>query len=355
MDGDIVKVIVTAGGTGGHIYPALSVIEKILSEKGNEVLYIGTKNRMESKLIPEKGIPYVGLDIYGLSKTNIPRDIKNIYLVMNSYSKCKKIMKEFKPDYVIGFGGYVTLPVLLAAHKYKIRCAIHEQNKLPGKTNRFLSKYVDTTFVSFDENNNYFKNEVILSGNPCGEKAITTKKVDKTTLGFDKNKRLIIIVMGSLGSEVVNNRLKDFITNFNDKDKEILFITGNSSYEEFSNIKNDGVKIVPFINDLSGLMSSADIIISRAGASTISEILALNKPSILIPSPYVANNHQYYNALELKNKNLCYMIEQKDLDTNSLNEGIKYILMNEKDMINNLKNEPKLNASTIIVNKILNK
>lgn len=172
-------------------------------------------------------------------------------------------MKEFKPDYVIGFGGYVTLPVLLAAHKYKIRCAIHEQNKLPGKTNRFLSKYVDTTFVSFDENNNYFKNEVILSGNPCGEKAITTKKVDKTTLGFDKNKKLIIIVMGSLGSEVVNNRLKDFITNFNDKDKEILFITGNSSYEEFSNIKNDGVKIVPFINDLSGLMSSADIIISR--------------------------------------------------------------------------------------------
>ena len=149
MDGDIVKVIVTAGGTGGHIYPALSVIEKILSEKGNEVLYIGTKNRMESKLIPEKGIPYVGHDIYGLSKTNIPRDIKNIYLVMNSYSKCKKIMKEFKPDYVIGFGGYVTLPVLLAAHKYKIRCAIHEQNKLPGKTNRFLSKYVDTTFVSF--------------------------------------------------------------------------------------------------------------------------------------------------------------------------------------------------------------
>lgn len=263
MDGDIVKVIVTAGGTGGHIYPALSVIEKILSEKGNEVLYIGTKNRMESKLIPEKGIPYVGLDIYGLSKTNIPRDIKNIYLIMNSYNKCKKIMKEFKPDYVIGFGGYVTLPVLLAAHKYKIRCAIHEQNKLPGKTNRFLSKYVDTTFVSFDENNNYFKNEVILSGNPCGEKAITTKKVDKTTLGFDKNKKLIIIVMGSLGSEVVNNRLKDFITNFNDKDKEILFITGNSSYEEFSNIKNDRVKIVPFINDLSGLMSSADIIISR--------------------------------------------------------------------------------------------
>lgn len=162
-------------------------------------------------------------------------------------------------------------------------------------------------------------------------------------------------VSAALGSEVVNNRLKDFVTNFKDKDKEILFITGNSSYEEFSNIKNDGVKIVPFINDLSGLMSSADIIISRAGASTISEILALNKPSILIPSPYVANNHQYYNALELKNKNLCYMIEQKDLDTNSLNEGIKYILMNEKDMINNLKNEPKLNASTIIVNKILNK
>lgn len=349
------KVIVTAGGTGGHIYPALSVIEKILSEKGNEVLYIGTKNRMESKLIPEKGIPYVGLDIYGLSKTNIPRDIKNIYLVMNSYNKCKKIMKEFKPDYVIGFGGYVTLPVLLAAHKYKIRCAIHEQNKLPGKTNRFLSKYVDTTFVSFDENNNYFKNEVILSGNPCGEKAITTKKVDKTTLGFDKNKKLIIIVMGSLGSEVVNNRLKDFITNFNDKDKEILFITGNSSYEEFSNIKNDRVKIVPFINDLSGLMSSADIIISRAGASTISEILALNKPSILIPSPYVANNHQYYNAVSLKNDNLALMLEEKDLSIPNITKNIEDLLYNKDKQIkikNNLNKVSTLDSTKIIYDAI---
>jgi len=124
------KVIITAGGTGGHIYPALGVIEKLMDDKTNEFLYIGSKDRMKSELIPSLGIKYESLEIYGLTK-NIGRDIKNIKCIMSSYNKCKKIMKEFKPDYVIGFGGYVTFPVLMAAHKYKIKTGIHEQNKIP--------------------------------------------------------------------------------------------------------------------------------------------------------------------------------------------------------------------------------
>lgn len=347
------KVIVTAGGTGGHIYPALGVIEEL--QKNNvEILYIGTKNRMESTLIPEKGINYVGLEIYGLSKTNILRDIKNIKCIISSYKKCNKIMKEFKPDYVIGFGGYVTLPVLLSAHNNHIRCGIHEQNKLPGKTNKFLSKYVDTTFTSFNVLEGTFKNKVILTGNPTGSKAMNIKQTDKTKLGFSKDKKLIIIVMGSLGSEVVNNLLKDFLTTYNDKNNEILFITGKSNYDSFKDLKlPKQVKVVPFYNDLSSLIKSCDLIISRAGASTISEILSLNKPSILIPSPYVANNHQYYNALELKEKNLSYMIEQKDLNKENLKYAIEYVLSHEKEIISNLKKEPKLDSSKLIVEEIL--
>ena len=216
-------------------------------------------------------------------------------------------MKEFKPDYVIGFGGYVTLPVLLAAKNAKIRCGIHEQNKLPGKTNKFLSKYVDETFTSFEVSDKTFKNKVIVTGNPTGSKALNIKPADKTKLGFSKDKKLTIIVMGSLGSQIVNNLLKDFLTNYKNSDNEILFITGKSNYENFKDISvSKNIKIIPYYDDLSSIMKVSDLVISRAGASTISEILSLNKPSILIPSPYVANNHQYYNALELKEKGLSY-------------------------------------------------
>lgn len=346
------RIIVTAGGTGGHIYPALGVIEELQKDKKNEILYIGTTDRMESEIVPNLGIKYEGLEIYGLTK-NIPKDIKNIKCILSSYKKCKKIMKEFKPDYVIGFGGYVTFPVLMAAHKYKIRSGIHEQNKIPGKTNKMLSKYAETTFISFMDSKSEFKNKCILSGNPCGEKAINAKAHDKTKLGFKKDKKLILIVMGSLGSEVVNNMMSEFLENYKSTTNEILFITGKSSYDKFKDLKVEKyIKIVPFYNDLSGLMKSANLIISRAGASTISEILALNLPSILIPSPYVANNHQYYNALELKESGVSIMLEQKDLTTETLKKSIDEAFKNESEIKTKLNKLPKLNACKIIVEEI---
>lgn len=346
------KVIVTAGGTGGHIYPALGVVNKLLENSDNEVLYIGTTNRMESEIVPSLGIKYESIEIYGLTK-NVLRDIKNIKCILSAYKKCKKIMKEFKPDYVIGFGGYVTFPVLMAAHKKGIKTGIHEQNMIPGKTNKVLSKYASTTFVSFESSKKEFKNKVIVSGNPCGEKAVNTIAHDKTKLGFNKSKKLILIVMGSLGSEVMNNLLKDFLESYKSDTTEILYITGKSSYEEFKDLKVEKyVKIIPFYNDLSGLMKSSDIIISRAGASTISEITALNIPSILIPSPYVANNHQYYNALDLSEKGVSIMLEQKDLTTETLKSKIEELLKNEYTIKEKLKKLPKLNASTIIVEEM---
>ena len=199
-------------------------------EKDSYILFLG-------RLVPEKGIKYIGIEMYRLTK-NIIKDIKNIYCIAKSYNKCKKIMQDFKPDYVIGFGGYVTFPVLLAASKLGIKTAIHEQNKLPGKTNKYLSKITDITFASFTDENNVFKNKVILSGNPCGQKALEVKAHDKTKLGFSKDKKLIVIVMGSLGSEIVNKRIKDYLINFDRKDSEILFITGNANYESFKSMSS---------------------------------------------------------------------------------------------------------------------
>ena len=352
------KIILTAGGTGGHIYPALSVVDTIKKDKNNEYLYIGTKDRMESDLIPSLDIPYKSLEIYGLSK-NIVKDIKNIKCILKSIKESKKIIKDFKPNAVIAFGGYVTLPVTLAAKKLKVKVYIHEQNYIPGKVNKYLSKYADAIFVSFEETGKFFKNKnVVYTGNPCSERAKTISPIDKTTLGFTKEKKLILIVMGSMGSSVVNDKLKEFLQTFEEPDKEILFVTGKKLYDNFKDIKlPKSTKVVPYIDNLSGLMKQTDLIISRAGASTISEILALDLPSILIPSPYVANNHQYYNALDLHKKGVSLMLEQQNLTSKALKDAIKKILDDKKIYLeykDKLKKIKKISSSTEIYNYIKN-
>ena len=327
------KVIITAGGTGGHIYPALSILNKIkLLEPNSEFIYIGTHNRMEKDIIPSYNIKYISLEIYGLSKKDIVRNIKNIYLIGKAYKKCKNIMKEFKPDIVIGVGGYVTYPVILAAHNLKIKTFIHEQNSIPGKSNKMLANIVDAIGVSFKDSIDYFKDKdkVYFTGNPCSENAIDTKPIKKEEYGIKSYKKLVLIVSGSLGSSTINNKMIDFLNTCKNKNYEIIYITGKDYYKEFNKNKfSSNVHIYPYIENMSGLLKNVDVIVSRAGASSLSEILALKIPSIIIPSPYVANNHQYYNALSLKNAGACTMIEEKDLNTSLLCESIDKCLSDE--------------------------
>ena len=354
------KIIVSAGGTGGHIYPALAIIDKFKEkEKDLEVIYIGTHNRMEKDIVPARGIKYEAIEIYGFSKKDIIRDVKNLFLINKGYKKCLKIMKEFKPDVVIGVGGYVTYPVIKAAKKLGIKTFIHEQNAIPGKSNKMLSKYADIIGVSFSESEKYFKNanRVKYTGNPCGEAAIKAKEITKTSLGLTKTKKLVLIVAGSLGSETLNNTFKNFLHKTEAKNYEVLYITGKAHYDNF--MKNatypKNVKVLPYLDNLSGLMKGTDLMITRAGASTISEILSIGIPAIFIPSPYVANNHQYFNAQELKNKKAAEMIEEKDLNSDLLLKSIDGILNNEKKYNNMKTNIKKLgvnNSSEIIYNAI---
>ena len=345
-------MIISAGGTGGHIYPALAIINKFKKKDKNfEVLYIGTHNRMENKIIPEANIPFESIKIYGFSK-NIIQDFKNVGYLIKAYNKCIDIMKEFKPDIVVGVGGYVTLPVIMAAKKLKIKCVIHEQNSIPGKTNKFLSRGVNAVFTSFEMSNKYFSKDVktIYTGNPCADNVNNLKPMSKESLGLHKSKKLVLVTSGSLGSSALNSKLLEFLKLSSNEDYEILFITGNANYDEFAKNKfSKNIKILPYLNNLSSLFSSCDLVISRAGAGTIFELLMSNTPAILIPSLNVANNHQFYNARDLKDNNLALMIEENKLDAKLLYNKVKELLKENnsdyKKLKNNLINNEKFSSS----------
>ena len=337
------KVIITAGGTGGHIYPALSIINELkVHEKDLEILFIGTHNRMEKDIIPARDIPYESLEIYGLSKKDLFQNFKNIHLVMKATKKSKKIMKEFNPDIVIGVGGYVTYPVIKAANALNIPTMIHEQNKIPGKSNKLLGKMVDAIAVSFPSSKDYFEPEkVVVTGNPCGETALKTKPITKKSLGITSRKKLVTIVAGSLGSQTLNDKIVSFLKGCKNENFEVIYITGKSFYASKRKF-SENVHVLSYLDNLAGLMKNTDVLISRAGASTISEIIALQVPSILIPSPYVANNHQYYNALDLHKNKACELIQEKDLTNETLMSTVKKLLEDEKYYEQKKKNLKKL-------------
>ncbi len=338
------RVVISAGGTGGHIYPAIAIINKIKSEEPNsDILYIGTSDRMEKDIIPELGIKYVELEICGFKRKLTFENIKVLIKFLKSREKCKKIIKDFDPEIVIGAGGYVTAPVIWAAKKLGKRTFIHEQNSVVGLSNKYLTKYADKIGVSFESTMKYFpKNKVVLTGNPCSQKAILIKKAKKEDYGLSKDKKLVLIVMGSLGSKTINDKIFSFLDAFRNKDYEVLFVTGNSYYEKIKNNKYPkNIKVVPFIYELPSIMKVTDLMITRAGASTMSEIMALAVPAIFIPSPYVTNNHQYKNAMDLVNKNAALILEEKNLTKEALIKLIDDTLLNTKnynEIKNNLKN-----------------
>ena len=337
------RVVISAGGTGGHIYPAIAIINKIKEEEPqSEILYIGTTNRMEKDLIPELGIKYEEIEVSGLKRKLTLENFKVLSQFLKARGKCKKIIKEFDPDVVIGAGGYVTGPVIWAGKKLGKKTFIHEQNSVVGLTNKYLTKYADKIGVSFESTMSFFpKNKVVLTGNPCSEKAIKMKKADKENYGLSKNKKLVLIVMGSLGSKTINDKIVSFLDAFKNKEYEVMFVTGNSYYEKVKNIKlPSNVKIAPFIYEMPSLMKATDLMITRAGASTMSEILVLGVPAIFIPSPYVTNNHQYKNAMDLVNKNAALILEEKDLTKDNLINLIDKTLSN-KESYNNIKNNLK--------------
>lgn len=315
------KVIVVAGGTGGHIYPAIAIINKIKEKDSNsKILYIGTTDRMEKDLVPKLGIDYIGIEMSGLNRKNLFSNISVLLKYKRAISKAKEVIKEFKPDIVIGVGGYITAPVLYAAHKLKIKTLIHEQNSIPGVSNKFLSRFADKICISLPNSAKYFdKNKVVYTGNPRSEEIMDVRKVSKKSLGFDSQKKLVVVVMGSLGSITMTTKIKELIPGFKNKNYQVVVVTGKNYFDDYKDIDvPDNVKVVPFLDNLINLMKDTDLIVSRAGASTIAEITAIGLPSILVPSPYVTHNHQYMNAKELEELGACTIVTEDEFSKDKL-------------------------------------
>ena len=343
------RVVVSAGGTGGHIYPALAILDKIKElEPNSEFLYIGTHNRMEKDIVPKRGIPFRTIEIYGFQRKHLLKNFKTIQYFIKGIKEAKRIIKEFKPDIVIGVGGYVTGPVIYASKKLGIPTFIHEQNSVPGKANLFLSKYTDKIGVSFKTSIKYFPEyKTIFTGNPCSETAKKAIRMDKTKYGLSKNKKLVYIVMGSLGSSKMNDILVKTMNLFKDKEYEILFVTGRDSYETVVKKKfPKNVMIVPYIDNQTEMMKNADIMVTRCGATTLSEIIALKIPSILIPSPYVPDNHQYKNAMDFIKQDAAVLIEEKDLKGDILVRTIDTMIHDESRLVQMKENLKSLDVSS---------
>ena len=346
------RVLLTGGGTAGHINPAIAIANYIKeNEKDSKFLFVGTMHGLEKNLVPKCGYEIKFIDVMGLKRSLSMENIKVFINYVKSLGEAKKIIKDFEPDIVIGTGGYVCAPVIKAAASMKIPTIIHEQNVFPGLAIKMLSQKADITAISFDETKNMLTaKRMELTGNPLRPNLF--KKVDKEVLrlkmGFDE-KPLVLMFGGSLGAPKINDALegmlKKGINNFN-----LIAATGERYYEKvMEELQSSGIdpekienaKILPYIYNMEDIFGAADIIVGRAGAITVSEITALGKAAVLIPSPYVAHHHQEYNAAYLEKNGAAKMISEEKLSGDSLLNALNDILSHssglEKMCANSLK------------------
>ena len=332
------RVVVSGGGTGGHIYPALAFMRYLEKQEEVEYLYIGTKRGLESKIVPQAGYAFDSIKIEGLKRSLSLENLKTAYYMVTSVIKARKILKEFKPDVVIGTGGYVCAPVLFAASLLKIPTIIHEQNSVAGVTNKFLAKWVNKIAICFEDVKKDFasySDKVVLTGNPRGQEVVEIKKNPEylASIGVQTDLPIVVIFGGSRGSERMNEVFVEALEGFADKNYHVIMVTGEVHYDKINNqITNSekslpNVSVFPYIKDMPQLFQNVDLVVCRSGATTLTELTALGLASILIPSPYVTNNHQEANARSLVDQGAASMILEKELNAQTMLAEIDDILL----------------------------
>lgn len=348
------KILFAAGGTGGHINPALAVAQEIRSRYPDaEILFVGTADKMEAVLVPKAGFDFASIDITGFQRSFAPADIiynlGTLRRLLFVTGQCKKIIADFKPDVAVGFGGYVSGPVIRTAHKMGVKTAIHEQNAFPGKTNIALSKYAEAVMLTYQNAEKYLKcaNKPVITGLPVREEILTAEKnTARQELDIEQNSTVVLSTGGSLGAEAINKVMCELIPEY--ADKGITFIHGYGQLGKFvpDELKKKGIdtennpdiRVSEYIYDMARCMAAADLVISRAGASSLAEIQALGKASLLIPYPYASENHQYHNAMALVEKDAGMVIEQKNLSVSKAAEIIDDLTANKEKYIQMGKN-----------------
>lgn len=343
------NILVAAGGTGGHITPGIA-IANMLKEKGNRVIFVGTERGMEVDLVPKAGYEIKYIHAKGLNRRASIKNIKSILELIKGISDVKKIIKEEKIDIVIGTGGYVTAPAMIAALKLKIPTMIHESNALPGKTTSWLSSKVDVVAVGFEEALKKLPKakNAIYTGNPTKIKNALSQKEAKEKIGV--NKPLVLVFGGSQGAKKLNETMIEMINTSKIEDYQIIYATGPKHYDEIISkikVENENVKIERYIYNMEEIMEASDLAVCRSGALTVTELGVVGLPAILIPYPLAAENHQYFNARTIEDKNAGIIIEEKDLTVEVLKYKIEKILKDKESlrkMQKNAKREEMKNA-----------
>lgn len=330
------RILIATGGTGGHIYPALALADELMSAyPDTKILFIGNNDRMEAVEIPKHNYDFFGIDAKGFNG-NSGDKIKSIQLMSKSFFLCRKKIKEFQADLVIGFGGYVTVPVIVAASTLGIPSIIHEQNSIAGMANRFLSKFVKKVVCCYPEvMNDFNKDKTVLLGNPRASiaKRVTYNRDILKEFGLQPKRKTVFIVMGSLGSSSVNEKMIEALYKMDGRDYQVIYVTGKNGYDSFRKQFADtaNVKIVPYVNQVE-VVANVDLVISRGGATSASEITALQKPSIIVPSPYVPNNHQFINAKAMLDAGCALLLEEKDLTADSIYAMVESLIYDDKKL-----------------------
>lgn len=346
------KFIIAAGGTGGHITPGIA-IGTMLKQEGNEVLFVGTEKGLEVDLVPKAGFPLKFIHAMGL-KSGVRNKIKAIFMLQEGIQECKKIIKEFQPDMVIGTGGYVTAPLMMAGLQLKIPTMIHESNALPGKTTKWLSKKIDCIAVGFEDAKRRLEKgkHVVWTGNPNKMGLSTlTKEEAKKKIGIQG--KLVLVFGGSQGAKKINDTMVELIQKKQVEGYTLIYATGPKHYDnimaELSEIPKN-VRVEKYIYNMEEVMRASDLLICRSGALTVSEIATIGVPSILIPFPYAAENHQYYNAKALEDAHAAKMIEEKNLTTQKLQETLQQLLQDDTVLAQMAQNAKKLETKNTLEN-----
>ncbi|KDN54502.1 undecaprenyldiphospho-muramoylpentapeptide beta-N-acetylglucosaminyltransferase [Flavobacterium seoulense] len=314
------KFILSGGGTGGHIYPAIAIANELKSRFPDaEFLFVGAQDKMEMQKVPQAGYAIKGLWIAGLQRKLTLQNMLFPVKLLDSLWKSRKIIKQFKPDVVIGTGGFASGPLLQTANSLGIPTVIQEQNSFPGITNKLLSKKANTICVAYENLERFFpKEKMILTGNPVRQDliAIESKRAEAIAhFKLDANKKTLLVLGGSLGARRINQLIEKELGNILAQDVQIIWQCGKLYFEDYKKYNGDNVQVVAFIEKMDFVYAAADVIISRAGASSVSELCIVGKPVIFIPSPNVAEDHQTKNAKAIVDKKGALLIKESDLNT----------------------------------------
>jgi len=332
------RVVLTGGGTGGHIYPALA-IGRAVTEKAPDsaLLYIGTRRGLESRIVPQHGIAFEDIHITGFRRSLSWENVRTLVRFWQGVKRSKELLAKFKPDVVVGTGGYVCGPVVYAASKLGIPTLIHEQNVVPGLTNKFLSRYADAVAVSFAESVPLFSRcpDVVHAGNPCATTVLSANRNKGfASLGMKLETPFVLVVGGSGGARALNEAMAEMVPHLSRLDGvHFVFVTGERFYEDVESrmkrkmpVVANRIHVHPYIHNMPEVLAAASLFVGRAGASFLAEVTALGIPSILIPSPNVTNNHQEANARSLADAGAADMILERDLKGNVLFDRIAAIM-----------------------------